>query len=68
MYNIKDRLAVLKMSQVGLLKALRDRGIDIQPPQLCNIVNGNYTYPKATRVLEMCNTIITEVENARDST
>ena len=69
MYNIKDRLSNLHLTQVWLLKALRARGYNTQPPQLSNIINGNYTYAKATKVLEECNTILTEAETyARNST
>ena len=63
MYNIKERLYDLGKSQVWLLKVLRERGFSIQPPQLCNIINGNYTYPKAKAILTMCNDILTEVES-----
>jgi hypothetical protein len=38
---------------------LRDNGFTVQPPQLCNIINGLYTYPKALRVLEECDNILT---------
>lgn len=62
MYNIKERLANLGKSQVWLLKMLRNRGIDTQPPQLSNIINGIYTYPKAKSVGEMCDKIIKEAE------
>ena len=64
MYNIKDRLSAMGKSQVWLLKELRIRGVPIQPPQLCNIINGIYTYPKATVVLEECEKIIQEHEFA----
>ena len=63
MYNIKERLTQLGKSQIWLLKMLRERGVDTQPPQLSNIINGNYTYPKAIEVLEICNDVLTEVEN-----
>lgn len=62
LYNIKNRLADLGKSQVWLLKKLRDKGFNTQPPQLSNIINGNYTYPKAQSVLEECNNILTEFE------
>ena len=62
MYNIKDRLTALGKSQVWLLQQLRNKGVSIQPPQLCNIINGIYTYPKATVVLEECDKIIQEFE------
>ena len=63
MYNIKDRLNSLGESQVWLLRELRKRGINIQPPQLCNIINGTYTYPKARHVGEICDEIIKEAES-----
>ena len=66
MYNIKERLAHLGKSQVWLLKKLREQGVITQPPQLSNIINGIYTYPKAKLVGEMCNNILTEAE--RDET
>lgn len=62
MYNIKERLSHLGKSQVWLLKELRNNGYSIQPPQLCNIINGNYTYPKANAVLEECDNILTIME------
>lgn len=64
MYNIKGRLADLGKSQVWLLKKLREKGVPTQPPQLCNIINGIYTYPKAREVLEECNNILTEAERS----
>lgn len=63
MYNIKERLADLGKSQVWLLKELRNEGVSVQPPQLCNIINGIYTYPKASVVLEQCDKIIKDVES-----
>lgn len=63
MFNIKERLDSLGKSQVWLLKKLREQGVEIQPPQLCNIINGNYTYPKAKSVGEKADEIIKEAEN-----
>lgn len=62
MYNIKERLAYLGKSQVWLLRKLREHGVITQPPQLSNIINGNYTYPKARLICEMCDEIIKEAE------
>ena len=62
MYNIKDRLDKIGKSQVWLLMELRKRGVMTQPPQLCNIINGIYTYPKAQLVGKECDEIIKEVE------
>lgn len=63
MYKIKERLTKIGKSQVWLLKMLRERGVNTQPPQLSNIINGNYTYPKAQALLKVCNDVLTEVEN-----
>ena len=63
MYNLKERLSRLGKSQVWLLKKLRDKGVAAQPPQLSNIINGVYTYPKAQSIGKMCDEILTEVEN-----
>ena len=56
--NIKERLGKLGKTQVWLLKRLREMGMEIQPPQLSNIINGVYTYPKAKSVLEECENIL----------
>ena len=62
MYDIKNRLTKLGKSQVWLLMELRKRGVITQPPQLCNIINGIYTYPKAQLVGKTCDEIIKEAE------
>lgn len=62
MYQIKDRLESLGKTQVWLLRKLRERGFSTQPPQLSNIINGNYTYPKATALLEECDKILCDFE------
>ena len=62
MDKIKERLANLGMTQVELLRKIRERGLDVQPPQLSNIINGNYTYPKSRKVLSLCDDLLTEVE------
>ena len=62
MYDIKNRLNKLGKSQVWLLIELRKRGVTTQPPQLCNIINGIYTYPKAQLVGKACDEIIKEAE------
>ena len=67
MLDIKERLNNLGLHQVWLLRQLRERNIDTQPPQLCNILNGVYTYPKAKAVLSECEKIIEEAEHNAQS-
>ena len=63
LYNIKERLDALGKTQVWLMRLLRARGYHVQPPQLSNIINGNYTYPKAKIILTACDGVLREVEN-----
>ena len=65
-FGIKDRLSKLGKTQVWLLFELRERGLDVQPPLLSQVINGVYTYPKAKVILEMCDKILTEVEHDND--
>ena len=58
MDDIKSKLIALGKSQVWLLKELRKRGYNVQPPQLSNILNGVYTYPKANVILGECDKIL----------
>lgn len=60
---IKDKLKALGKTQVWLVLELQKRGIVVQPQHLCSIINGASTYPKARRVLQVCEEIINEVEN-----
>ena len=62
MCGIKERLSQLGKSQVWLLLELRKKGINTNPPQLSNIINGLYTYPKATLIMTECLKIIEEAE------
>lgn len=62
MNQIKDRLKALGKSQVWLIFQLRERGIAIQPPELSSILSGANTYPKAERVLTVCDEILKEIE------
>lgn len=62
MTQIYERMQKLNLKQVDMIMALRKRGIVVQPPEMSSIVRGVYTYPKANRVLEACNDILTEYE------
>ncbi len=63
MSEIKSRMAELGMSQVDMILELQKRGIAIQPPMLCSILRGVYTYPKAKQILAECENILNEKEN-----
>lgn len=65
MYDIKNRLSSIGKTQVWLVRELRERGIDMQPPRLSSIINGTYTYPKTKSILEQCDKIIAEVESVQ---
>ena len=58
MFQIRERMKALGMTQVRLIFELRERGIVVQPPEMSQILSGVNTYPKATRVLEMVKQIL----------
>jgi len=60
--TVKQRMERLGISQVDMIFELRKRGADIQPPQMSSILNGLYTYPKAKRILALCEEILEERE------
>lgn len=59
---VKERLRSLNKTQVWLIRQLRDKGVVVQPPEMSSILNEVYTYPKAQRILKMCDNILTEAE------
>lgn len=60
--GVKERLRSLDKTQVWLIRQLRDKGVVVQPPEMSSILNEVYTYPKAQRILKMCDNILTEAE------
>lgn len=62
MNDVKKRMDELGISQVEMIFELRKRGFKIQPPALSNILNGVYTYPKATEILLECERLLKERE------
>lgn len=60
--TVKQRMERLGISQVDMIFELRKRGADIQPPQMSSILSGLYTYPKAKRILALCEEILEEHE------
>ena len=53
----------LGLKQVDMILELRERGITVQPPEMSSILRGINTYPKAKKVLEECEKIVTEYES-----
>ena len=62
--SIKDRLVLAKKTQVWLIGKLRERGIDVPPPQMSQIVNGVYVGPKSKAVLKTCDEILADWREA----
>lgn len=59
-----ERMKRLGLKQVDLIFELRKRGISIQPPELSSILRGISTYPKSKKVLDECDKILFELEQA----
>jgi hypothetical protein len=66
MNEIRERMQKLGKTQVWLILELQQRGIVVQPPEMSSILRGVNTYPKATRVLEVCNDILSEIERGAE--
>lgn len=64
--DIKSRMDALGVTQVDLILELQKRGQAVQPPMLSSILRGVYTYPKAKKILEECDNILKEKEQASD--
>lgn len=62
MSQIQERMKQLDIKQVDLIIELRKRGIVVQPPEMSSIIHGVNTYPKAKRVLDECDRILSEYE------
>lgn len=61
--DIKERMANVGMTQVDMILELQKRGYAVQPPMLSSILRGVYTYPKAKKILAVCEEILKEREN-----
>lgn len=62
MSQIRERMKSLGVSQVQLIIELRERGIVVQPPEMSQILSGVNTYPKAKRVLDSVEQILSDLE------
>ncbi len=52
----------LDIKQVDMILELQKRGSVVQPPELSQILQGVYTYPKAKKVLDECEKILSEAD------
>lgn len=66
MNPILGRMEKLGLKQVDMILELRKRGIVVQPPEMSSILRGINTYPKAKKVLNECEKIVTELESRSD--
>lgn len=62
MSQIRERMETLGLTQVRLILELRKRGIVVQPPEMSQILTGVNTYPKAARVLDVVEQILSDLE------
>lgn len=62
MNQIQDRIKTLGIKQVDLILELQQRGITVQAPEMSSIIRGVHTYPKAKKVLDECEKILTDYE------
>lgn len=61
--NVKERMTHVGMTQVDMILELQKRGYVVQPPMMSNILRGVCTYPKARKILTVCEEILKEREN-----
>ena len=60
--HIRQKMKMLGVTQVELIKKLQERGITVQPPEMSQIISGVNTYPKAKRVLDEVEKILAEMD------
>ncbi len=63
MSQIQERMKTLGIKQVDMILELQKRGFVVQPPEMSSIIRGVYTYPKAKKILEECDKILSEHES-----
>ena len=65
-YRIKIRLIELGKKQKDLIPALLKKGIDANPAEISNALNGTYQKPKLDKILTACNEIVSEWERGKE--
>lgn len=60
--EVKERMLQMGITQVEMIRELKERGITVQPPMLSSILSEVYTYPKARSILKECEKVLDERE------
>ena len=60
--NIRERLKALGKTQNWLILEMKKHDVSVITSEFSNILNGVLTTPKAERVLNLCDKILTEYE------
>ena len=63
MSQIQERMKKLGIKQVDMIIELRKRGITVQPSEISTIIRGISTCPKAIKILDLCDKILTKYES-----
>lgn len=58
--NVRERLKALGKTQNWLIVEMKKHGVSVLTSEFSNILNGVLTTPKAERVLNLCDKILTE--------
>lgn len=61
--NIRERLKALGKTQNWLIIEMKKRGVSVITSEFSNILSGVLTTPKATKVLALCDEILTICES-----
>lgn len=64
--DVKQKMLDMGVTQVEMILKLQKRGYEVQPPTLSSILRGTYTYPKAKKILAVCEEILAEREHESD--
>lgn len=60
--NVRERLKALGKTQNWLILEMKKHNVSVITSEFSNILNGVLTTPKAERVLNLCDRILTEYE------
>ena len=58
--TVIERMNAAGLKQTDMILELKKRGITVQPPEMSSILRGTITYPKAQKVLDEVESILSE--------